>query len=129
MSSSSFIQVTSGLGFPRVTQGSTALDSTRRVTLVGWRLICGSDGETDLLRRVSQTPGSLGVRTACRCKSRTHLELQSAAALGRLSDAICSDAAVLSVIQLLNVRDDQHLSLFPGYVAGVVVPGTTVRHG
>lgn len=52
MSSSSFIQVTSGLGFPRVTQGSTALDSTRRVTLLGWRLICGSDGETDLMRRV-----------------------------------------------------------------------------
>lgn len=47
MSSSSLSQVTSGLGLPRVTQGNTALDSTRRVTLVGWRLICGSNVETD----------------------------------------------------------------------------------
>lgn len=46
ISSSSLSQVTSGLGLPRVTQGNTALDSTRRVTLVGWRLICGSDAET-----------------------------------------------------------------------------------
>lgn len=50
ISSSSFSQVTSGLGLPRVTQGNTALDSTRRVTLVGWRLICGSDGRTDKTR-------------------------------------------------------------------------------
>lgn len=44
--SSSLSQVTSGLGLPRVTQGNTALDSNRRVLLVGWRLICGSDRKT-----------------------------------------------------------------------------------
>lgn len=30
-------------------QGNTALDSTRRVTLVGCRLICGSDGDVERL--------------------------------------------------------------------------------
>lgn len=54
MSSSSLSQVTSGLGLPRVTQGSTALDSTKRVTLVGWRLICGSEkkDESDEIDRM-----------------------------------------------------------------------------
>lgn len=55
---------------------------------------------------------------------RTHLELQSSAALGRLSDAVDGDAAVLAVVRLSDMRDDEHLAVLPGDVA-VVVPGGT----
>lgn len=85
---------------------------------MGCRLICGSDGDAEKLA----PPWFLFFLQ--REHTRTHLELQSSAALGRLADAVDGDAAVLPVVRLSDVRDDEHLPVLPGDVA-VVVPGGT----
>lgn len=130
ISSSSLSQVTSGLGLPRVTQGKTAFESTRRVTLVGWRLICGSERNTEQETEVQHFVSKLSVSGSWLDSSRrTHLQLQCPTAPGWLSDSVVGEAAVLSVVCLSNVRDDEHLSLFPGDVPRVIVPGGGVWLG
>lgn len=52
----------------------------------------------------------------------THLELQRSAALGRLAHTVDGEAAVLAVVRLPGVRDEEHLAVLPGHVA-LAVPG------
>lgn len=52
----------------------------------------------------------------------THLELQRSAALGWLAHTVDGKAAVLAVVRLPGVRDEEHLAVFPGHVA-LMVPG------
>ena len=65
--------------------------------------------------------------TSGEASRHTHLELQSPAALGCLSDAVSGEAAVLSIVRLSHVRDAEHLSLLPGNVPGVIVPDGAKR--
>lgn len=86
---------------------------------MGCRLICGSDGDAERL-----APSSFLFFYLRRERRRTHLELQRSAALGRLSDAVDGDAAVLAVVRLSDMRDEEHLPVLAGDVA-VIVPGGT----